>query len=670
MNHFIRSLTFFIVIFSWNSTPVFAEESDKGILLDVKKLIKLKQFPEARKLLLPLANKGSAEAQYNLGVLYRNGYMLKKDYKRAYYWFQKAANQNHVESIFSVAMMTLRGQGTLRDLAAAEKLFVLAEAAGYKPATKQLKKLRERYAKKTLQEKDYVAFRKAIRTGNIVSVKDYLKRNIDVNRKDVNGYTSLMLAVESNQVKVIKLLPKSRLDYSAVNNHGETVLMIAIKNGFRDTALSFLKKAEVHNTVNMQDKLGNNALLLAIKFDQRMLVSPLLNAGANVDMVDGSNRNAYDVAKDRNNEATLKLLLDAGYKQKNKKKISPFVVEENSKSKSTEINPYANWSALMIASWRGDKKAVNDLIKTTKNINRVDEAGHSALSRAAWKGQTEIVNALLRHGADVNQKQADGSTALHWASQGGHIDVVKSLIKSGAKIDSQRVDEKTPLILSIINRKMKTALYLVLKKKGVNLQDKEGKTALMYACIEGNGGVVKLLLKRGAKLETVDNKKRNALWYAVNSSKAVIAKLLLDSGADANKRDADGSNLLTHAADTSNVKLVKILLNHNVKVDSKTKFGNNSLIIAVNNENQEIVQLLVEHKADVNLKNAIGDTALITAVKKGSVSMAEFLINAGADISKRNKQRKTAIDIAKASNNTSLIRLLEEKKKEKAFWSF
>ena len=680
-----------ILVFSTVSTAASKEAvakstGDQQILLKAKKHIKLKQFSAARELLLPLANAGNVDAQFNLGVMYRNGYLLKKDYKQAFLWLEKAAKQSHVQAIYAIGNMKQRGQGSPRDQAAAIKLFELAESLGYKPATSKLKQIRNKTTTDQLSEKEYAVFRKAIRTGNIPVVKKYLANNIEVNRKDSNGNTALMLAMQSKQQDVISLLSndpeinqaktKVSTDYTAINNHGETVLMIAIENKLTQFALSLLKKEAIKSSINMQDKLGNTALMLSIKYGIDEVVSPLISAGANIYLTDKQNRNAYVTAEDKGNKKAMTIFIQAGYQEKNQQRIDSFVINNDSEDPANEKNPYANWSALMVASWRADINAVTDLVKTTEDINRTDEAGHSALSRAAWKGATDIVKILLQHKANVNQKQTDGSTALHWASQYGHLDSVISLVENNANINDARNDGKTPLMLAVLSHQIKLSQYLIDKKAHLDLQDKEGKTALIYAVIENKSDQVKLLLENGAKISVTDGRNRTALWYAVNVNSAEIALLLLDAKtntgikANANHIDGEGNYLLTLAADSGNSTLVKNLLDYNANVNSKTRFGNTSLIIAANNASEEIVKYLILYKADLNHKNAIGDTALITAARKGSLEIVSLLLNAGADIKKKNKQRKTALDIAKAANNLPLIKLLEEIKKEKGLWPF
>ena len=55
-------------------------------------------FQEAVKLFRQAADKGNAQAQYNLGIMYKNGQGVKRDDKEAVKWFQRAADQGHAKA--------------------------------------------------------------------------------------------------------------------------------------------------------------------------------------------------------------------------------------------------------------------------------------------------------------------------------------------------------------------------------------------------------------------------------------------------------------------------------------------------------------------------------------------------------------------------------------------
>jgi len=69
--------------------PVFAEP-----LEDAKAAIKKKDYDTALHLLEPLARRGVAEGQTELGQMYASGYGVKEDYNRAHELWQAAAEKN------------------------------------------------------------------------------------------------------------------------------------------------------------------------------------------------------------------------------------------------------------------------------------------------------------------------------------------------------------------------------------------------------------------------------------------------------------------------------------------------------------------------------------------------------------------------------------------------
>jgi len=70
-----------------------AESVAAGPLEDADAALKRRNYPTAVRLILPLAEQGNADAQYNLGVLYDNGLGLPQDKVRAYMWFNLSAAQ-------------------------------------------------------------------------------------------------------------------------------------------------------------------------------------------------------------------------------------------------------------------------------------------------------------------------------------------------------------------------------------------------------------------------------------------------------------------------------------------------------------------------------------------------------------------------------------------------
>ncbi len=58
------------------------------------------------------AERGDAEAQFNLGMMYSTGLGIEKDDAAAFRWIYKAAEQGHAEAEFIVGLMFDEGRGT------------------------------------------------------------------------------------------------------------------------------------------------------------------------------------------------------------------------------------------------------------------------------------------------------------------------------------------------------------------------------------------------------------------------------------------------------------------------------------------------------------------------------------------------------------------------------
>jgi TPR repeat protein len=70
-----------------------------GPLEDGTAAIRHGDYTMALRLAEPLADKGDAEAQYNLGFMYAVGQGVRQDFVRAYMWLDLAAAQGYPDAI-------------------------------------------------------------------------------------------------------------------------------------------------------------------------------------------------------------------------------------------------------------------------------------------------------------------------------------------------------------------------------------------------------------------------------------------------------------------------------------------------------------------------------------------------------------------------------------------
>ena len=72
------------------------------------------------------------QAQFNIGSMYDNGDSVAQDYKQAFKWYTKAAEQGFSSAQNNLAVMYVQGTGVLQSYVNAHMWFNLAAANGWK----------------------------------------------------------------------------------------------------------------------------------------------------------------------------------------------------------------------------------------------------------------------------------------------------------------------------------------------------------------------------------------------------------------------------------------------------------------------------------------------------------------------------------------------------------
>lgn len=96
-------------------------------------------FARARQIWMPLALRGEAPAQYSLGRLYEKGLGTDRNYDEALRWYRRAAEQNHADAQYRVAVAYAFGAGGVsKDETQAAKWLQRAAENGHVKSQKML----------------------------------------------------------------------------------------------------------------------------------------------------------------------------------------------------------------------------------------------------------------------------------------------------------------------------------------------------------------------------------------------------------------------------------------------------------------------------------------------------------------------------------------------------
>jgi uncharacterized protein len=125
MKNLTRTIYLTLVILLGSTGMSWGGDFDKGLAA-----AKSGDFATALQEWTPLAEQGDARAQYNLGVMYRDGEGVPQDYKTAMKWYSLAAEQGVANAQHNLGFMYYWGNGVPQDYKTAVKWYTLAAEQG------------------------------------------------------------------------------------------------------------------------------------------------------------------------------------------------------------------------------------------------------------------------------------------------------------------------------------------------------------------------------------------------------------------------------------------------------------------------------------------------------------------------------------------------------------
>lgn len=215
-------------------------------------------------------------------------------------------------------------------------------------------------------------------------VDTLIKLGADINAKDINGDTPILLAGIGDQYEIFDRLLEVGADINVVNKTGTTLMHVVCK-------LSEYQECLITKIL----KLGPN---INVKYSKGM--APIHLTIGRID----------------DNMFMFNTLIESG---------------------RVDINVKDNDGATLVhhACHRGNLQILDRFVEQGLDLNVRDNEGNTPLHYARkndWISY-KIVQRLIELGADINVKDNAGKTIFHWACKKGYMDFLNRLVERGCQ---------------------------------------------------------------------------------------------------------------------------------------------------------------------------------------------------------------------------------------------
>ena len=314
--------------------------------------------------------------------------------------------------------------------------------------------------------------------------------------KGADQWTHLMyLACFGYNEKIQTLLAKNNIDLNEKNIHGETPLLIAAGNGQVKTVQILL---DAGADVNIVDNEQWTATMYAATEPNKDMMQILIDNGADLTLKDYEDDSVMSLVQNEivNAEHDLKEMLKdkENYTEEDFADTNKILAHGRAIRDMLRKAGVGGWNKVMYASLMGDHDTLEELLSDESldyyDVHATNEDGETALMLAKDK---RVVDILLKEGAELEAETEKEETALTFAVKAGNKEVFDALIAAGADIHIH--NSKWESLVEIAIQKGQTAMVDYLVKHNAR-----GWTPLMTAAYKGDLETCKSLLAKGANL--------------------------------------------------------------------------------------------------------------------------------------------------------------------------
>ena len=466
-----------------------------------------------------------------------------------------------------------------------------------------------------------------------------LGHGADVNSKDVNGYSPLMIAIRKQNATLANLLLKNGAAIDELTPDGKNMLFYAYTHEAPQDILQTL--LEANGNINLKDKSGNFILMTATQNNDVDFVKSLLEKRADVNLTDSSGNSvlSYVLSNENVDEQIRDAVITAG---------------KNFKGNLPKFNK-SLWNVLL------DQNDLPHLSLVWKAMGNIDKPDNNHVNPLYTAIKTPEDTELLDLALSFVQK---ADVKLLWkAVESQNLDFLQKVLQKEAPVNEKNTAGETVLTYMIKNKFGLEFLKAVENvKPDINLQNKDNQDALELAVQDSNVEVAQNLLANGADINRVINGKTYLMGF--DTTQTEMTKLFIQNKADLNAMFEGKRTMLMIAVEQLNLPLFDALLENNVDVKVRDDDSNTALFYLsealkkypdmteteLKNKFTHIIKGLQDKGIDINIQNSSGETLLMLIAQNSPDKfemMSSFLAEFGLSADLKNQYGKTAAELIK-----------------------
>ncbi|PAA53882.1 hypothetical protein BOX15_Mlig017261g2 [Macrostomum lignano] len=474
-----------------------------------------------------------------------------------------------------------------------------------------------------------------------------------------------------------------------MNNRKQTELMLACTSR-NENIVKILLMRYSKEEINLQDIFRRTALHYAVKSKSENAANRLIEAGADVNILDidglapillAAKTSQWNVLSRAVENIDSNLLL----KSKNGESIAHFAASNSSietlKKLKEKLVPLTELteeseSCLTLAATGGSIEVCEFLISEGNQVSHCNRKGENAICKAAKAKNSELFFHLATcHRADFLLKDENGNSSLYY-----FLDGSESLDHSAISELLLDVDEQNLIDLNsqgfglchMAAKKDSVKLLRELRDRGWDLSKTtaSGETCITLAAKTSGSKALKFLLELSRNKDAMEpelskskQEQEKAFRICAELGKIELTDELFSRGVNVNATDEEGNTALMIACQHKQNDFALSLLSREsiprVDVDVKNQNGFSALHFASKNQLTDCVEKLLSLGAKTDSGNSEGYTCLHEAVRgPDSTDVAELLIDSGCDVNQKTSSDETSLLLALKKGSKKLTKFL------------